>query len=594
MNFRVCAVIPCYNHHQAIAEIAALLAQQGLAVIIVDDASDAQTEQVLNSLSQCNPAVSVERLGVNVGKGGAVVHGLRIAAERGFSHALQVDADGQHDLTELPRLLELASAHPDALISGQPVYDASVPRSRQLARWLTHIWVWIETLSTHISDSMCGYRVYPLTLTLAVIDQEKLGQRMDFDPEIMVRLSWRGVPIMMTPVKVTYPAQNTSNFDLVADNWRITQMHTRLVFTLLTRLRSVWKNRPQQGGQPIKSASRSSTHWASLDERGMLLGVQFLGFCYRVLGRRFCSWVMAPVVLYFFLTGRVQRQASADYWRRIDRQSQNQSRAQASAKKTVTGWRRVFNHFHLFAQMALDKVAAWVGDVGLDRLVLPADGRLDQVADSGQGILVIASHLGNIEVSRALGKKKHSNMKITVFAHTAHAAKFNQLLASYNPDSAVDTVQVEQIGPATAIELEQRIKQGEWVVLAGDRVPVSGQNRVSQIQFLGDPASFSHGPIILAALLKCPVYMMLCIKQGEQFELVFETLADQVVLPRQDRQSAIDTYLSQYASLLEKYCQAYPEQWFNFFDFWGDNFDSTGSTDSTGLQQSQPQRVINS
>ncbi|MBV1961516.1 MAG: hypothetical protein KUG52_05945, partial [Immundisolibacteraceae bacterium] len=194
---------------------------------------------------------------------------------------------------------------------------------------------------------------------------------------------------------------------------------------------------------------------------------------------------------------------------------------------------------------------------------------------------------GNIEVSRALGKKKHSNMKITVFAHTAHAAKFNQLLASYNPDSAVDTVQVEQIGPATAIELEQRIRQGEWVVLAGDRVPVAGQKRVSEVQFLGDPAPFSHGPIILGALLKCPVYMMLCIKQGEQFELVFEKLADQIVLPRQDRQSAIDGYLGQYVHLLERYCQAYPEQWFNFFDFWDDN------SGSTGQQQSQPQRSTN-
>lgn len=564
MSFRVCALVPCYNHHQVIAETIAVLRQQGLVVIIVDDGSANETRQQLLRLADADQNICLERLATNRGKGGAVMHGLRKAAEKGFSHVLQVDADGQHDLANLPALLSLAEANPLALVSGQPVYDASVPKARQVARWLTHFWVWIETLSTQITDSMCGYRIYPLASTLVIIDSETLGQRMDFDPEIMVRSSWRGVAIIMTPVAVTYPDQNSSNFHLFKDNWRITKMHVRLLLTLFRRLPDVLKNRPGRIRKQRMAEPDIPAHWATLEERGMAVGVRLLGFVYRVLGRRFCGWIMLPVVFYFFVTGRVQRQASADYWRRIDRETG----AGDGLQKPGVSWCRVFTHFRLFGEMALDKVAAWTGDISLGELRLPADGRLDRLADSGQGILVIASHLGNIEVSRALGKKKHANMRITVFAHTAHAAKFNELLARYNPDSAVDTVQVEQIGPGTAIELEQRINRGEWVVLAGDRVPVSGQNRVSYIDFLGDPAPFSHGPAILGALLKCPVYMMLCLKQEDHFELVFEQLAEKIELPRKNRLAAIDAYLVNYAGRLEKYCKAYPRQWFNFFDFW--------------------------
>src|SRR5262249_41031442 len=148
----------------------------------------------------------------NQGKGGAVAAGLRHALARGFTHAVQVDADGQHDLSQLASLIEAALAQPDALVSGYPVFDATVPRARLISRWLTHVCVCVDTLSLQIRDSMCGFRVYPIAETLAVLDTETVGQRMDFDPEIMVRLFWRGVPVVQIPVSVSYPKGNASNF----------------------------------------------------------------------------------------------------------------------------------------------------------------------------------------------------------------------------------------------------------------------------------------------------------------------------------------------------------------------------------------------
>jgi hypothetical protein len=125
--------------------------------------------------------------------------------------------------------------YPEAVICGCPVYDASVPKARLYGRYATHVWVWINTLSFDIRDSMCGYRVYPLARTLALIDSVKLGSRMDFDADIIVRLHWRGAQVRNRPTRVTYPADGVSHFRLWHDNLRISRMHTVLFLGMLLR-----------------------------------------------------------------------------------------------------------------------------------------------------------------------------------------------------------------------------------------------------------------------------------------------------------------------------------------------------------------------
>jgi hypothetical protein len=240
----VCAIVPSYNHWRAIGGIAAALHQAGLPVFVIDDGSSEPARSVIAGLHDPARGIAVARLEPNRGKGGAVQEGIRLALANGFTHSVQVDADGQHDLAALPDLLALSQRHPTALVSGKPMYDSSVPFGRKAGRWLTRVWVWIETLSLRISDSMCGFRVYPLPAVAAVLARDRLGQRMDFDTEIIVRLFWGGTPVVMLPVRVVYPPDNTSNFDLLRDNWRITTMHTRLVVTLLLRLVPILLNRP--------------------------------------------------------------------------------------------------------------------------------------------------------------------------------------------------------------------------------------------------------------------------------------------------------------------------------------------------------------
>ena len=230
---KLCVLIPYYNHPDAIGSVVQQLLPYGLNIIIVDDGSALESKQSLLPLTKL-PGVQVATRAQNGGKGAAVITGMRQALKQGYTHALQVDADGQHDLTKIPELIQLSEQYPEKIISGMPVYDETVPTNRKLWRYATHILVWIHTLSFEIKDSMCGFRIYPLKKTLEVIDsQDQFGQRMDFDIEILVRSQWAGLHIEQLPVGVRYPLDGVSHFQLFNDNFLITKMHFRLFFGML-------------------------------------------------------------------------------------------------------------------------------------------------------------------------------------------------------------------------------------------------------------------------------------------------------------------------------------------------------------------------
>jgi glycosyltransferase involved in cell wall biosynthesis len=241
-----CIVIPFYNHPGAIARVVEELKPLGLPCFIVDDGSDAQSQRVLAQIANTMSWVKVQRLPENRGKGAAVIAGCNAALDSGFTHALQIDADGQHEVADAARLLEQARRQPAAMISGEAIYDSTAPRSRRYGRYLTHVWVWINTLSFEIRDSMCGLRVYPLAATCAIWQESRVGQRMDFDTEIMVRLCWKGVRIIAVPTRVTYPRDGVSHFRMLEDNVWISRMHTRLFFGMLRRMPALLSRRVLQ------------------------------------------------------------------------------------------------------------------------------------------------------------------------------------------------------------------------------------------------------------------------------------------------------------------------------------------------------------
>lgn len=227
---RVCAVIPTYNNPQTIGSVVEQVQRFIEAVIVVDDGSAEPGALAVEALAQ-RPGVEVLRRAKNGGKGAAVKDGLRHAEARGFSHALQVDADNQHELSRIGELLAHSAQHPDAVILAYPVFDESVPKGRLHARKITIFWTTLETFGRSIVDPMCGFRVYPLAATVRVLPKSNY---MDFDPEVAVRLVWDGTPVINVPTKVRYLTADeggVSNFHVFYDNVRISWMHTRL-FTL--------------------------------------------------------------------------------------------------------------------------------------------------------------------------------------------------------------------------------------------------------------------------------------------------------------------------------------------------------------------------
>lgn len=547
-----CVVIPCYNHGAMMAQVIARLRPFALPCIVVDDGSDAATREVLAQLDLQEPDLMLIRLAENAGKGCAVIRGLQAAADAGFSHAVQVDADGQHAIEDIPRLLSLAQAHPTALISGQPIYDDSIPRSRLYGRWITHIWVWIETLSLQLKDSMCGFRVYPIGPTLQLAQRVALGKRMDFDTEVMVRLYWQGHDSYFVPTRVTYPADGLSHFDALKDNCRISWMHTRLFLGMLPRI-------------PSLLLRRRATHWARQDEVRGLWGMRLMLLVWRLLGRNVFSWLLYPVVGVYWLTAHRARRASQNWLARVRTQL-------AARQQPLPAQLTSYRHFLRFGDAMLDKIASWRGELRFDRDVVFAPGA-EAALNSGAptGKLLLASHLGDVEACRALAQLQGGQV-INALVFSENARRFKQIMEEMAPQAGVNLIPVNDIGPDTAMLLKEKLERNEWVAIVGDRIAVTpqrgGEWRVCWSEFMGQPAPFPQGPFILAAILRCPVQLIFALRQQGKLRIHCEPFADPLVLPRAERQAALQEAVDRYAQRLEHYALQSPLDWFNFFDFW--------------------------
>ncbi|WP_434670677.1 glycosyltransferase family 2 protein [Klebsiella sp. B345] len=547
-----CVVIPCYNHGAMMAQVIARLQPFALPCIVVDDGSDAATREVLAQLALQEPNLMLIRLAENAGKGCAVIRGLQAAADAGFSHAVQVDADGQHAIEDIPRLLAQAQAHPTALISGQPIYDDSIPRSRLYGRWITHIWVWIETLSLQLKDSMCGFRVYPIGPTLQLAQRVALGKRMDFDTEVMVRLYWQGHDSYFVPTRVTYPTDGLSHFDALKDNCRISWMHTRLFLGMLPRIPSLLRR-------------RRATHWARQDEVRGLWGMRLMLLVWRLLGRNVFSWLLYPVVGVYWLTAHRARRASQNWLARVRTQL-------AARQQPLPAQLTSYRHFLRFGDAMLDKIASWRGELRFDRDVVFAPGA-EAALNNGTptGKLLLASHLGDVEACRALAQLQGGQV-INALVFSENARRFKQIMEEMAPQAGVNLIPVNDIGPDTAMLLKEKLERNEWVAIVGDRIAVTpqrgGEWRVCWSEFMGQPAPFPQGPFILAAILRCPVQLIFALRQQGKLHIHCEPFADPLVLPRAERQAALQETVERYAQRLEHYALQSPLDWFNFFDFW--------------------------
>lgn len=229
-----CVLIPCYDHAATLGAVLDGLQPLALPCFVVDDGSNEENRSYMDGLLQTRPWVRLERRSRNGGRGAALKTGYRLAGRLGFTHAVQLDADGQHDPNDVSALLDAARDRPNAIVLGNPVFDGSAPAARRYGRWISRVWVWIETRSVAVRDPLCGLRCLPLIPLLNLLELNRCGDHMEFDTEIAVRLIWAGHPVVNVPVRVRYFSDGLSHFHMLWDNLRISWLHTRLSLNSLS------------------------------------------------------------------------------------------------------------------------------------------------------------------------------------------------------------------------------------------------------------------------------------------------------------------------------------------------------------------------
>lgn len=303
-------------------------------------------------------------------------------------------------------------------------------------------------------------------------------------------------------------------------------------------------------------------HWSDIHEAGALRGMRIMVWVQAKLGQATFSLVLIPVMAYFYLRRGTARRASLNYLRRLRR-----NRPESLPRGSLLGLS--FRHFLAFGLSLLEKYLAWTGEIPHVSMRPDEQKKLFEVVASKQGCLAIASHLGNLEYSRGL-TRRHPELVMNVLLHDKHASKFASLMEQAEAESRMNLIQVTEIDLALILKLKEKVDRGEWVVIASDRVPIGSSARVCTVDFLADPANFPVGPIVLASVLRCPIYLLHCYKQQGHHHLGFELFRQQLRLPATGKDAALQAYCQDYAIALEAQLLQAPLQWFNFFDFWGD------------------------
>lgn len=232
-------LIPSYNPGPRLRETVRDACAQWSPVWVVVDGSTDGSGEVLEEMARSEPRLRVLRRASNGGKGAALLEGLHAAQRAGFTHALTLDADGQHPAQCIIPFMSASRAAPQAMILGKPLFDASAPRirlrGRRIANWCTAI----VTAGAGIPDALFGFRVYPIGPLVGAMEATRWMRRFDFDPEAVIRLSWQGVPVLGLPAPVRYfaPAQGgVSHFNYWRDNVLLTSMFLRLAVGCAVRL----------------------------------------------------------------------------------------------------------------------------------------------------------------------------------------------------------------------------------------------------------------------------------------------------------------------------------------------------------------------
>ncbi|MEO6709464.1 MAG: hypothetical protein ABIP42_07785 [Planctomycetota bacterium] len=302
--------------------------------------------------------------------------------------------------------------------------------------------------------------------------------------------------------------------------------------------------------------------WDKASERGSVLWMRFMIASLRLCGMGVARAFSEPAILYFYLSGRRARAASRAYLRRIAAYPEGR-RALGGEPNAWASWM----HFRAFGHSILDRACFWAGMWDRFQVDFPERAEFNRLESEKRGVLLLGAHLGSIDVLRVLVKNKSKPVNILMFPGPAR--KLNAVLKSIDPDFDFRAIPVETGSIQFILELKACIERGEFVAVLGDRAELSSEKRITKTRFLGADASFTLGPLWIAHLLECPVYLLFALNRGrDSYQVCLEPFAERILLDRKHREQQLQAWLERYVRRLEAHCLSTPLQWFNFYDFW--------------------------
>lgn len=305
--------------------------------------------------------------------------------------------------------------------------------------------------------------------------------------------------------------------------------------------------------------------WAGIAESGSVRALRFFGWFHRIFGRAPSVMLLWLAAGYFLVRSRPARIGSLRYLERVW--------GSPEGRRTLgrrPGYLAVLRHLHTFAVATYDRLVVWSGQ--LDSLVVRHDGsdKIFGLAESGRGGLLFGAHLGSFELLCFLSRKYE--LVVNVIGYQGNAERINAFLQSQAPEQRIRMIDMDPHSVSAAFEIKACIDRGEFVAMLVDRVAPGKTGRTAEATLLGDPAPFPLGPFLLAGMLECPVLFALCVGTGPgSYETLLRPIGDAARVPRSEREKRARELLARYASLLESTCTRLPYQWFNFYDFWGDD-----------------------
>jgi predicted LPLAT superfamily acyltransferase len=275
------------------------------------------------------------------------------------------------------------------------------------------------------------------------------------------------------------------------------------------------------------------------------------------MGYRVASLSLIPIAGYFFLTGHAARCASVAYLARL-----------YCTHPELRGWPSLWKsylHHRQFALTLLDRLWLWQGK--LEKFHFQAYGRQYLQRQDGKGMILLGAHLGSFDALRTYALAE--GLKIHIVMHRGHAQKINAVLNALHPNTNLRVIELTPGDMEMVFTLKHYVERGEMIAMVGDRIPPYAKQRVTWLPFLGDKAPFPQHAWLLASLLECPVCLTIGLRTGHrQYSVFAEPLAERVELPRLEREQRLQDYMTPYVQRLEELCSTYPDQWFNFYDFW--------------------------